>query len=640
MPISDFRIVLNSSMNELGKRCRRPGWRKFGAGSPRGFNNQDLHDKLGDSQTTCVPNDNNCTCPVVPDCLRLVDYEYGVVLNNCVDGESSDSPEWDGTLESTGTCSWGFAYGVKSFGGKTAAIVLSLASCSGGINVFEVEIVVKLANGTGLIVWKGESLHTPIGTYTRTDGCDETETIVFENCAACTAPVVTANISSGDITYGSFLALFATEGATIFFTTDGSTPDNTSELYVNPFPITESSTIKAIAYTGTCVGEVATFTYTVVLPEDFLFEFTCDTEDQAGVFDEFDPNGSPDYNWRLNFTKPEIDVVSLEIYETNALGVWVTGQSWGTKYVLYPEELDGLGYTTYPLVLFEDGVRIADNYADPPTYLIYGLDAGTHNWTMFGQPFTPLVGFFKLIFTYVEDGETKTITSVIPHECEDYYGDGDDYGYIGGDDVEASDPSRLININLTRNTNTKTGAALVGDVGDFWNEYAFSIDSEPERANMDLLYADSTQAAGTGSNTAITINTPDISNGMFSGDGSNSHTDPMMDEFGVVSNFDDLRQIRITELLPGTYDVVVYGHGISDNEQLKCRVGPGGGSLGIYKSTINGSGWTSGVWEDEVNCVTFPGVEISSSTINLVIDLSAGDSGGCYISGIQISRRA
>lgn len=46
MPVGDFRIVLNSSMNELGKRCRRPGWRKYGTGSQNGFNNQDLHDQL------------------------------------------------------------------------------------------------------------------------------------------------------------------------------------------------------------------------------------------------------------------------------------------------------------------------------------------------------------------------------------------------------------------------------------------------------------------------------------------------------------------------------------------------------------------------------------------------------------------
>lgn len=50
IPFGDFRIILNASMNELGKRCRRPGWRKLGFASPQGFNNQDLHDQLVERQ--------------------------------------------------------------------------------------------------------------------------------------------------------------------------------------------------------------------------------------------------------------------------------------------------------------------------------------------------------------------------------------------------------------------------------------------------------------------------------------------------------------------------------------------------------------------------------------------------------------
>lgn len=50
VPFGDFRVILNASMNQLGKRCRRHGWRKLGFNSPQGFNNQDLHDQLVDFQ--------------------------------------------------------------------------------------------------------------------------------------------------------------------------------------------------------------------------------------------------------------------------------------------------------------------------------------------------------------------------------------------------------------------------------------------------------------------------------------------------------------------------------------------------------------------------------------------------------------
>lgn len=419
LPISDFRLVLNASMNEAGKRCRRPGWRKWGAGSPFGFNNQDLHDSLFGIQYYC-DNDppSGCVCQAVPDCVRLVDYEYGVVLENCVDGADSDAPEWDGTLSRIGECLWGFSYGQFAFGGKDAAIILKLLSCEDGINVFELEIAVRLEDGTGLIVWQGTSQATPVGTYEWVVGCDETPTIVMENCSTCTSPVVTASPPSGStVVSGSYISLFTTEGATIFFTTDGSEPDNTDELYTGPFQITENTTIKAIAYTGTCVSEIETFTYTVIPSEGFLFEFTCDNEDQAGVFFEFDPNGSPDYNWRLSFDWAGIDIVRLEIYETDSTGLWNTGQAWATDNPVFPSEMNGDDFSIYPLVLFESGTKLNTEYEDT---VLPAYPAGSYVWMMYGQPFVPLTGYFKLIFTY-NDGEEKQIYAIIPNECGYYY---------------------------------------------------------------------------------------------------------------------------------------------------------------------------------------------------------------------------
>ena len=57
-----------------------------------------------------------------------------------------------------------------------------------------------------------------------------------------------------------------TTNSTIYYTLDGSTPDNQSTLYSGAIHLTETTTVKAIAYVGTDASAVATATYTYVDP--------------------------------------------------------------------------------------------------------------------------------------------------------------------------------------------------------------------------------------------------------------------------------------------------------------------------------------------------------------------------------------
>jgi len=54
----------------------------------------------------------------------------------------------------------------------------------------------------------------------------------------------------------------ATEGATIYYTTNGDDPTNSSSQYTGAFTLTETATVKAIAYNGTVYSTIASATYT------------------------------------------------------------------------------------------------------------------------------------------------------------------------------------------------------------------------------------------------------------------------------------------------------------------------------------------------------------------------------------------
>ena len=79
-----------------------------------------------------------------------------------------------------------------------------------------------------------------------------------------------ADPGSGSVEVNTAVTLTtATEGAKIFYTTDGGEPDLTSKLYTGPILITAETVIKAIAVkAGMTNSDVATFNYTVEISGD------------------------------------------------------------------------------------------------------------------------------------------------------------------------------------------------------------------------------------------------------------------------------------------------------------------------------------------------------------------------------------
>ena len=89
-----------------------------------------------------------------------------------------------------------------------------------------------------------------------------------------------------------------TEGATIYYTTDGTTPTTSSKRYSSAITISQTTTVKAIAAKGSAVSSVATATYVIAEePEpqgDYIWEETF-TGVAAGTAVEYIQNQTATY---------------------------------------------------------------------------------------------------------------------------------------------------------------------------------------------------------------------------------------------------------------------------------------------------------------------------------------------------------
>lgn len=676
--IGDFRLLLNASMNEAGKRCRRNGWKKLMSDSGHGFNNQDLHDQLvgSDSHTnfnfpTCVEPPTGCVCPPQsPACVEIQDFT-DEMFDDCVAGAISPLPAWNGVIQGTTSCTWGFAYGQSSLNGRELAVMLSFKACPPTVTEdrWVLTVMGKTEDGlSAIIIWQGERSGSVVGTYHRAVGCSSLPTLALANCNACSKPNVTITPPDGaHVTSDTFIFLHAPAGATIYYTTDGGDPDDTSTLYTGPFQLPAGVTvIKAIAYSGDCVSDIAEAEY--IIETDFLFQYLCQPgEDEAGQFFEFGPNGnSSDYKWRLRWGFEEVlDVVRLELYETDTSGVWVTGQAWATDNPVFPQELAGVPFAIYPLVIKEGGSPINTQYE---TTLLEDAASGLHNWNMWGQPFIPLTGFFKLVFIYRDgDGVEQTIYSLISNQCECYedYGDaGNPYGpeeayddyyycYDGEGGVVSPTSNGIINIDFIRSGAGKTGAAAVGLAGDYWNPYYFPmslLEQSNDNGRIDNLLWANLDESGATLTFQVDGGNP-LATQVWNAQQITFHDDAMMFSAAISVPQDVPTGVVILNVPRGTWDVYVYGHGLLP-ENI-CRVflltpyRTPNESLRPVQETAVGTGWESNTWVEGQQYVVFRDVTFranESRDINILFPPQYldgyTDTQEYYISGIQLVKKA
>ena len=135
----------------------------------------------------------------------------------------------------------------------------------------------KLSANTGTLttkdydgVWEGTAASVEF-----TASAQARATLIKVYVANTAAP--TFSVAEGEYSEAKSVEIScATDGATIYYTTDGTTPTSSSKAYSSAIPVTETTTLKAIAIKDEVESDVASATYTMNRPDAPVFDVvTC-----------------------------------------------------------------------------------------------------------------------------------------------------------------------------------------------------------------------------------------------------------------------------------------------------------------------------------------------------------------------------
>lgn len=240
----------------------------------------------------------------------------------------------------------------------------------------------------------------------------------------------------------------ATEGAAIYYTTDGTAPTNESAPYEASFTVSETTTVKAIAYVDTDASKVASSTITIIDRYESLadilnfgpkpevgatseeFIVACDLivayVNGANVIVTDDGT-----NYTLIYKKN----TGLQVGDVVAGGWVATAQNYRTQYELVPaetlttngtadvpafEEIDDMSQLTeadiYHIVVVKNvyfaeatpetavdftATQNGENYTMYNKFQIAGVEAGLYNVTMVVWMYNNNLGYYPLEYTAV-----------------------------------------------------------------------------------------------------------------------------------------------------------------------------------------------------------------------------------------------
>ena len=114
---------------------------------------------------------------------------------------------------------------------------------------------------------------------------DYQQLAIYRNSENVVKPVISGD---ADFTGSTQVTITAQSGLTVYYTTDGTDPNNTSTQYTAPFTINETTTVKAIAYDASSnASGIAEMTFTKQELVSVATAMALD-EDEIAYFDEFE----------------------------------------------------------------------------------------------------------------------------------------------------------------------------------------------------------------------------------------------------------------------------------------------------------------------------------------------------------------
>lgn len=205
-------------------------------------------------------------------------------------------------------------------------------------------------------------------------------------------------------------------------------------------------------------------------------------------------------------------------------------------------------------------------------------------------------------------------------------------GLFGGGKLTGNavaDSSKIINIDFGTSSTSKTGAAAVGNAGDFWNSFA-AVHTGPGSYYINNLKFANSQSSSISMAALEFYSSWGISYG-----GVN---DPMFDNY-IYSYQPPTKasKIVLANVPSGTYDFYVYGHEGDYGDQYELT--SGGTSYGVKFTIYSHDVYTSSNWVDGLHYVVFEDVVVASTkNITLTVGNLASKKSysGAIINGLQI----
>ena len=232
----------------------------------------------GSATITVTTTDGGFTATCAVTVVNAVTFTGGTDKGTSTSSGNSDQVEKSSiTVSSTNAALAQAEY--RLYSGSTTTISTS----SGKITRIEFTV-----NGT----YSLSNLSTATGTYNSSTGVwTGTATSVAFSASAqvrldkivvyyATTATPTFSVATGEYSEAKSVTIScATDGASIYYTTDGTTPTSSSTAYSSAISIVETTTLKAIAIKDGVDSEVASATYTMNRPAAPTFDVA------AGVFD-------------------------------------------------------------------------------------------------------------------------------------------------------------------------------------------------------------------------------------------------------------------------------------------------------------------------------------------------------------------